>query len=329
MFNFLKSEIEFPEKKHPSLQDRLREKAMENAQPGIGNLNVFATWDDYLRGIPLDNLFFTALNDRACILLVMSETAVKNPDVIEQLINLNIPWIIHFSAFLEGKYPILRANYIFPDDLDHPYVIESPLDLSLGNIQDFCKAAMADETIDFIIKHQSIADGYHALAFSANGIAKLLDTEARAVIKKIKPGLSQNDFQSSYGLLQQVYPSNTAGIEKEKTVQLKFAGTAKNRFMRYDPFETPEEREEREKKEDQRAQEQTQKEFLEYIERLAAIPEPLGSDRATCREIGEEINQRWGFGGMVQVVDQLRVKYGATQARSIEVAWNGIGDWLG
>jgi len=46
-------------------------------------------------------------------------------------------------------------------------------------------------------------------------------------------------------------------------------------------------------------------------------------------EIGTEINQRYGFSGMVQVCESAGSSLGGSALRMIEKNWSGIGNWRG
>ena len=330
MFKFFKTAIKYPERRHASLEDNLRTQTIQDAGPATGDSIILATWDDKFQTLPLDGLFFTALNHRACILILLSENSVSSAEVIKNVLDSGHRWQLHFSAFLRGKCPILRANLAFPDNPRDPFWLEAPLDLSDGDIQDFCSALMADETIDIIIKHQSMADGHYSLKFIARGIAAVLESEVSSVAERFKPGITRQDFNAAYDLLQQVYPSGSAGLEPAKTLSIEFVGQARNRFMQYDTSDTPEKREQHERDQAAQDEQKLQKEIEQYARRLVELPNVLDRDAGSteCNAIGAKINERWGFNGMVRVVEYVRDHYDRTKARSIERSWDGIGEWL-
>ena len=70
-----------------------------------------------------------------------------------------------------------------------------------------------------------------------------------------------------------------------------------------------------------------------YVNRLQAIWRKYGhflSDgKSEVRAIGREINDAYGFAGMQRVCDTVRESIGGTAARELEMAWDGIGMWLG
>jgi hypothetical protein len=67
-----------------------------------------------------------------------------------------------------------------------------------------------------------------------------------------------------------------------------------------------------------------------YVSRLLAIPGVLGTadGKWQCREIGQEVHQRFGHRGMVIVCEFIRDEFDQTTASEIEAAWDRIGEWL-
>ena len=57
----------------------------------------------------------------------------------------------------------------------------------------------------------------------------------------------------------------------------------------------------------------------------------LASGKEETIAIGEEINSRFGFTGMKYICNLMRgsERLGKIPARELEMAWHGIGDWLG
>ena len=71
---------------------------------------------------------------------------------------------------------------------------------------------------------------------------------------------------------------------------------------------------------------------LIYISNLTATSSGYGFLRLgkeQSRNIGEELNEKWGFDVMVYVCERIRDELGSGPYRELEYAWNGIGDWRG
>lgn len=70
-------------------------------------------------------------------------------------------------------------------------------------------------------------------------------------------------------------------------------------------------------------------EVQQYATRLGEIPKFNLDTQDDVRAIGEEINERWGFDGMVLVLEYYRDNINRGNARTIEAMWSGIGRWRG
>jgi hypothetical protein len=55
----------------------------------------------------------------------------------------------------------------------------------------------------------------------------------------------------------------------------------------------------------------------------------LWPNKTLMRKYGEEINIKFGFKGMQEVNNNIRMSHGAGPARELERIWNGIGQWRG
>ena len=332
MFEIFEKKIKYPERLHASLEDNLRSEAAENNfGPATGRVALLASWDDKFEGIPLDILHFTALNKRACILVMYSEDLIPNFETLKQVIKTGCPWDLHFSPYLRGKYPILRANLAFPDNVQGTLWLEAPLDLSNGDIQDFCIAAIADEKIDLIIKHQSQSDGYHALSFEVRGISKLLKKEVANVIAQYKPGLTRQDFDASYDLLLQDYSSAADGLNSANILSIDYIGRARNAFMQFDSAGSLDSEQDEANRLAVDSQQKTHEKIANYALRLCEIPNVLdkGEGTAQCRAIGTEIDAVMGLEGMRSVLSYVKEHHDRVKGRCIESAWDRIGMWRG
>jgi hypothetical protein len=80
-----------------------------------------------------------------------------------------------------------------------------------------------------------------------------------------------------------------------------------------------------------KGEEMTEADVKSYVTKLAQIPNMLdeGDGEARCREIGQEILDRGGFNAMVEVCEYYRDHVDHGRAREIELAWDGIGPWMG
>jgi hypothetical protein len=55
----------------------------------------------------------------------------------------------------------------------------------------------------------------------------------------------------------------------------------------------------------------------------------LGKREKDSWAIGAQIHDRYGLEGMSYVCDKVRDRIGSGAARSLEMSWDGIGEWMG
>ncbi|KAB2867195.1 MAG: hypothetical protein F9K46_00835 [Anaerolineae bacterium] len=228
---FGKRELKFPAQASNSVSDNLRRQKQEMSGSGIGSVEIFADWGDILKARPFDLPFYTAVNDRACIAILFSQNNLPRHETIGRVLGSPIPLKLHTSAFLDGNYPLLRCNFIFPDNPASPLTLETPLNLREGDVQDFCRAVLADETIDIVMKHE-LTDGTYSAAFKVPGLAEILKKELGKIFGKLNPDIPRAMFFESVKRMESAFSSPTAGISPKKTAVLVLVGEAKNAIIR-------------------------------------------------------------------------------------------------
>jgi len=62
---------------------------------------------------------------------------------------------------------------------------------------------------------------------------------------------------------------------------------------------------------------------------IAAHPGYLPRREGVVREIGRELNERGGIALMLDAHRAVSERLGGTAGRELEVAWDGIGEWMG
>ena len=230
---FRKQKLKFPPRTSSSLEDSLRKSQQDQAMAAVGTMRTYADWGDIFKTRPFDIPFYTALNGRACILIYFSARSVPQAGVIKETLASGRAWILHTAAFLQGSYPLLRCNLVFPDNPRDPFFLESPLNLRDGDVQDFCQAILADDYIDVIIKHEQLSEGQYTCAFHAPGLPSILRKELEQVLKNLKQTATKADFTASARRMESIFPSSSAGIDRAKCARLEFSGEAKNKIIEY------------------------------------------------------------------------------------------------
>lgn len=67
-----------------------------------------------------------------------------------------------------------------------------------------------------------------------------------------------------------------------------------------------------------------------YVTQLCAVHARNGSfSAADTSRLGQEIYNKYGHQGMIDVCDNVRAVLGVGPARDLEYKWSGIGEWLG
>ena len=155
---FRRQKLKFPPRTNRSLEDGLRKSQQDQAMAAIGTMKTYADWGDIFKTRPFDIPFYTALNGRACILIYFSARSVPQAGVIGETLASGRAWILHTAAFLQGSYPLLRCNLVFPDNPRDPFFLESPLNLRDGDVQDFCQARKAFTIQNIMINLNGIDD---------------------------------------------------------------------------------------------------------------------------------------------------------------------------
>ena len=226
------SKPQFPPRNNNSLEDNMRLQTQRTAFADMNTYEIIASWNDVFKQRPLDIPFYTALNNRACVLIYISTRAVWHHKTIDKVLSSRRQWSLHLAAFVDGSFPILRCNLTFPDKPENPLYLESPLDIRNGDVQEFCKAILADAHIDIMLKHEQNEDVHHGFECHGPGLKSILKKELRRVLRNFQPNSTDADFKMSVRLLESVFPSPGSGLDRAKTVPLIFDGEPHNRFVR-------------------------------------------------------------------------------------------------
>ena len=230
------ADLDFPPRISDSTMDGLRKQAQGAGEfgGGRGSLIIHGSWGRFVADRPQDIPFYTAVNGRATIAVLISRSNVPDPDDLKRVLENSSGVSIQLSAFLEGRHPLVRASFIFPDNPSNPLILESPLNISDGDIQDFAIAAMADDAVDLVLRHQAFPEG-DVIVVGCRG-AGLSDVVKRAfgpVVEAYETGLTRTEFTASKRLMEQVYPSANAGVRLDLATLLAFEGEARNRIIKY------------------------------------------------------------------------------------------------
>jgi hypothetical protein len=225
--------LRLPMRTSPSVEDDLKEGKRETYEVGeVGESVLFFSWDEKLAKRPFDRPFYTAMIGRACILINFSAASIAREEAVAEVLESAYSCELQLEPFLGGGYPVLRCNFLFPDDPRDPYVLESPLNICDGNAQDFCKSAVADEEVDLILGHER-SRGMYAVSCRAEGLASTVSSAVHRLMKTFRSGATRADFDSSVAQMERVYPRALDGLKRHLMIKLVVTGAAKTALVKY------------------------------------------------------------------------------------------------
>ncbi len=232
--------LQFPQRENASLEDNIKNLRQQN--PAISgfddsvwdfrNTSVHR-WETIFRKMVLDNIpCYTAFDKRGCILIQFSKRALPYARMIDQSMKSSRPFGLRLSTFSQGSYPIMRSSLMFPVGPSGPFILEAPLNVKNGDVQDFCQAILGDEHIDLIIKHIDMADSEsYGATCAAKGLAAVIKKEVPRAIRELKPTATREDFKASARLMEKVFPTVTDGVRMSEFIPLRVVGEAKNKVL--------------------------------------------------------------------------------------------------
>ncbi len=226
--------IELPPRTSPSLEDSLVTQGQEMASTQLGEFKIYSSWWDELKHRPFDRPEYVAFGGTPALVVYLSSEAVRTPSLLKQMFAEQRSWYWFVSAFLAGPFPVLRCSLLVPDNPADPLVLESPLNICNGDVQEFCKGVVAKEELDLIVGHEGLPrEEYAAVSMRAPGVAALLRREYNQAARALSPDATGDDFVASVGLLEQQFPTALSGLEPSRAIRLAFAGNARNAFIQF------------------------------------------------------------------------------------------------
>jgi tetratricopeptide (TPR) repeat protein len=232
------SKLEFPQRENFSLEDDLKRQLTQSYEGGgIGTSTIFGSWGDFLTKRRFDAPYYTALNNRACILVHFSSQLLTSEKQLEEILNPKVRLPLQIETFLGGNFPVIRCSLVIPDDPTNPFVLEAGLNILDGDVQDFCRAVLEDEHVDFIVKLEEAQGGrYHSIGYHAPGLSRVMEREIKRALRALQPASTRRDFIASSKKMETVFPTATVGVEPRKCIALTVSGKARNEMMQYGDF---------------------------------------------------------------------------------------------
>lgn len=218
--------LQFPPRRGLSITDDLRRQHQQafllggqHAQPAM-----YIAWGDLIENRPFDVPLYTAVNGRATICILFAASSIPDHHVIGSVVTSRSPMALQLRAFIDGPYPVVRANFLFPDNPRSPFFLESPLDVANGDFQDFCLAVLDDDRVDIVIQHELAGDLTYGVTCRAPRLAPLLQAEVAKAIAALRPPGTRDQFQASVDLMTRAFPSAADGISREWLAPFQIIG---------------------------------------------------------------------------------------------------------
>ena len=192
-----------------------------------GTLVLYSSLDVIFDNRPPDVPFYTARKGRAFIALLFSERSLSSALTLERVAYGEHPMALDLKAIVDGRSPILRASFIFPDKLRSPLVFETLLNLCDEDVLEFLQAAADSDELDLLLRHESAPEATIDLSVSAPRLRGLVHSQAAALGRNWQRDLLAPELAASRQGAGSAYRSSQYGIEHAGGVRLRRAGRAR------------------------------------------------------------------------------------------------------
>ena len=297
-----------PQRKNASLGDhwKLEQEKVRHNMGLEGTLFLPTSWEEELQDRPHDSPFYTAPKGIAHIAVLLAQSSVPDPAVLDLLVRARLPFLLHCKAFPDAGYPILRMNLYIPDNPADPLCLESPLDIRDGDAQDFLEAVQQREQIRLVLTHEAAPSNVVTLIADAPGLAALVREEVGKLLHAPADG-GESAFRAAVERMKQVFPQANDGIDS--TCLLEMAVFADVDFhavaRKIIEIMTP------------------------YFQKTGPLTE---ANAAELKEIGWNLHRGGGKDAMLQAFEIVSGEASSRRYQSVrllEIIWGGVGDWRG
>lgn len=231
-------EVLLPTRRTHSMLDKAKELKQTSLGGGMApsksetmnfETRVVHSWETVMAKRLFDIPYYTGWTSLSCIAVYFSPRMIPDGEAIDIIFRSGLPWRLHVEAFVKGSYPILRTNLgiPYPDPNIEFLYSEAPLDLTDGDVQEFCTKGLERDEIDLIVGHEDTKDGVWMFNTKVLGLRDLLRQELTILMKKPEAFTDKQDFKSSVRVLESTYASSRDGIAKSRCLKLTLNGKAK------------------------------------------------------------------------------------------------------
>jgi hypothetical protein len=227
------SQLRLPRRTNNSLEDDIAAQRQQQLSQSVAVWGLCASWWDELRLRPFDVPRYLALNGAATIVAYLASSTTSPRAIKSVFVDSGPAWIWRIESFLEGPCPVLRCRVTLPDDPRNPLVLESPLNIRDGDVQEFMEAVTTREQVDIFVAHQDWPEmSYAAACFDAPGIAAVVEAEVNRAADQLDADATEEDYESSVELMESRFPSAADGPGRTRPVRLTLSGQPRNQFIR-------------------------------------------------------------------------------------------------
>ncbi|RPH33282.1 MAG: hypothetical protein EHM93_05605 [Bacteroidales bacterium] len=215
----------FPNRIGKSITEKLNDQVDElKENKGVDKVTVSMTWKEMLSSKSNDVPFFTAFNDIPCIGLKLTHQFVTNADDLVTPIENKWPVGFYIKTFEASKFPILRIQFLYPDNPSQPLVLETAINVLNADFQDFYNAFIIATHFDLALTHPDLGDRLIGCKYSIPGGLKImLCAEVLRILSKYQFG-SETSYSESIREMEACFPYSHSGTPTNEYIKCPYEG---------------------------------------------------------------------------------------------------------
>jgi hypothetical protein len=216
--------IIFPKRIGKSTTEKLSEQSDELMERGgVEKANIFLSWSDLLSNKINDVPFFTAYKGTPCIGIKLSHAFVSNASDLMLPIERNWPVALCVKAFESGIFPILRVQFLYPDNPTQPLILETAINFLNADFQDFCNVLMDSTHFDLVLTHPDMGDKIGCSCSIPQDLKDMISEETQRVASLYQFD-SETAYSNSVSQMEAFFPSSDAGTSIADYVKCQYDG---------------------------------------------------------------------------------------------------------
>ncbi len=179
-------------------------------------------WRVFLRDRPGDIPFYTSVNGEPCIAIHLTGSTVQDPRLVDRAIDNKWSHGLFCKTFTFGGYPLIRTNFCFVDVPDDPLIMETALNITQEDVQNFFNATQKADSLYVIINHSVNPDKVHQLrCVIPPALKELQKREVEKAIESYNQGLRSLEFKEAVAEMERMFPSANFGVSTTDFIDLE------------------------------------------------------------------------------------------------------------